>query len=64
MEAPDNKLCNKHDGFRERFIAIEARLTKLEASMKSLWKRLDKFLFVGVLILGGILANLVVSLWK
>ena len=63
MEAA-NKLCNKHDGFRERFTAIEARVTKMEKSMKDLWKRLDKFMFMAVLILGALIANLAVSLWK
>ena len=61
---PNNKLCNKHDGFRERFTAIEARMTKVEKSMKDLWKRLDKFMFMAVLILGALIANLAVSLWK
>ncbi len=67
MEAP-NKLCNKHDGFRERFTAVEDRVTKLEikveAGMIALWKRIDKILLMGFLILGGLVVNLIVLLWK
>ena len=54
----------KHDGFRERFSAGEARITKVEDSVKVLWKRLDKIMLVGFLILGTLLANLFVQLWK
>ena len=64
MEALNNKLCNKHDGFKERFSAIEDRVTKLEESMRRLWQRLDKFMFMAILILGALIANLAVSLWK
>ncbi len=64
MNALNNKLCNKHDGFKERFSAGEARITKVEDSVKSLWKRLDKIMLVGFLILGTLLANLFVQLWK
>ncbi len=59
-----NKLCNKHDGFRERFTAIEDRVTKMEKSMKDLWKRLDKITMMAFLILGGLVVNLIVLLWK
>ena len=64
MEIPNNKLCNKHDGFRERFSAAEDRITKLEDSVKRLWARVDKIVLLGVLILGTVVANLVAILWK
>ncbi len=64
MEPLNNQLCKLHDGFRERFTAIEARVTKTEKNVKDLWKRLDKIMLVGLLILGSVIANLVVILWK
>lgn len=64
MDQTNNQLCKKHDGFIQRFIAGEARITKVEDSMKTLWKRLDKIVLIGFLILGGMIANLIVMLLK
>lgn len=64
MDQPNNQLCKKHDGFIQRFIAGEARITKTENSVRALWKRLDKILLVGFLILGSMIANLIVMLLK
>lgn len=64
MPNEPNSLCKKHDGFKERFSAAEARITKNEENMKRLWQRLDKIMLLGVLILGSILANLIAVLWK
>lgn len=63
MDQPNN-LCKKHDGFIQRFIAGEARITKTEDNVRALWKRLDKIVLIGFLILGGMVANLIVMLLK
>jgi len=57
-------LCKEHTGFIERFIAIEGRVTKAEDSVKRLWARLDKIMLMGFLILGGLVANLIILLYK
>ena len=64
MNNTNTNLCKKHDGFIQRFIAGEARITKTEDSVRALWKRLDKILLIGFLILGSMIANLIVMLWK
>jgi len=53
----NNWICKHHSGFK-------ARIENTEANVKTLWKKLDRFTIFMLITLGGVLANLVIELFK
>ena len=53
----NNNICREHSGFK-------ARIAECEDNVRSLFKKIDRFTMMLFLVLGGLLANLLVSLFK
>lgn len=52
----NNNICKAHSG-------LKARIEQCEDDVKNLWAKIDKFTMMLFLVFGGLLANLLVSLF-